>query len=102
MAIADQFEVLNRDIRNVEKALAVHLAECTASHKAVDLKMDEMKEALDSHARKTEEYRNATAGKISATQKLIVAGIVISALLQGMNSQDLLKVLSALIKVYFP
>lgn len=102
MAVADQIDVLGRDLRSVEKALAVHLAECTAAHRAVDLKIDELQKILEDHAEKTEEYRKGAAEKITSTQKLIMAGIVISALLQGLSSKDALQLVQALLKVYFP
>lgn len=102
MATDERLLQLEKSVTGVEKALAVHLAECTAAHRAVDLKMVGVSEALDLYNQKTEEYRKHTTDKITATQKLVVGGIIISVILQGLNSKDALQLLQAVVKVYFP
>lgn len=76
----------------LEKVVAVHLAECSAAHKAVDLKITQIERSLDQHI-------TQTAVNTAKIMKMLYIGFAILIILTAVGPQEALKILLSFVRL---
>lgn len=85
----------------LQQDLAVHLAECAGLHKALNLKVDEMDEALQGHIDLTGKFRTTILDSIRKIETRMPIGFLGVIVVQALAPPEVVKFLLTLLKGLF-
>ena len=85
----------------LQQDLAVHLAECAGIHKALNLKVGEMDEALQGHIDSTGKFRTTMMDSIRKIETRMLIGFLGVIVVQALAPPEVVKFLLALLKGLF-
>lgn len=92
---------MEKETLDLRKDLAVHLAECTGLHKAINLKVGEIDSTLNTHIEATGKFRTTMMESVAKIETRMLIGFLGVIATQALAPADALKFIVTLLKGLF-